>query len=77
MDFEKVLETLIREFTNAKIRYALIGGFALGAMGILRSTMNLDFLVDSRDLEKIEKILNQYDYNCLYKTENVPNTCLI
>jgi len=71
MDFEKVLETLIREFTNAKIRYALIGGFALGAMGILRSTMDLDFLVDSRDLLKIDKIIKQYDYKCIYKTENV------
>ena len=71
MDFEKVLEILTKEFTNAKIRYALIGGFALGAWGILRSTMDLDFLADSRDLEKIEKILNQYDYKCIYKTENV------
>ena len=71
MDFEKVLEILTREFTNEKIRYALIGGFAMGALGIVRSTMDLDFLVDSRDLEKIEKILKQYDYKCIYKTDNV------
>jgi hypothetical protein len=43
----------------------------MGALGILRSTMDLDFLVDARDLLKIEKILKQYDYECIFKTENV------
>jgi len=71
MDFEKVLEILIDEFEREKIRYALIGGFAMGALGILRATMDLDFLVDSRDLLKIERIMKRYDYNCVFKTENV------
>lgn len=71
MDFEKVLEIITREFTNAKIRYALIGGFAMGALGIVRSTMDLDFLVDARDLTALEKILNRHGYTCIFKTENV------
>lgn len=71
MDFEKVLEILVDEFNAEKIRYALIGGFAMGALGIMRSTMDLDFLVDSRDLPKIERIIKRYDYNCIFKTENV------
>jgi len=71
MDFEKVLEIFIKEFENKKIRYALIGGFAMGALGILRTTVDLDFLVDSRDLPKIEKIMKRYNYNCVFETENV------
>lgn len=71
MDFEKVLEILVDEFNAKKIRYALIGGFAMGALGLMRSTMDLDFLVDSRDLPKIEGIIKRYDYKCIFKTENV------
>lgn len=71
MDFEKILPVIIEEFKKENVRYALIGGFSMGAMGIMRSTMDLDFLVDVKDLSKIEKIMRKYNYNCVYKTENV------
>lgn len=71
MDFEKVLPLIIGEFSRKKVRYGLMGGFAMGAMGIMRSTMDLDFLVDARDIPKIEKIMKKYDYKCAYKSENV------
>jgi len=29
---------LAKEFSEEKVRYALIGGFAMGALGIVRST---------------------------------------
>ena len=60
MDFEKVLPLIIGEFTREKVRYGLMGGFSIGAMGIMRSTMDLDFLVDARDLPKVEKIMKKY-----------------
>ena len=71
MDFEKVLPLIIEEFKKENVRYALMGGFSLGALGIMRSTMDLDFLVDAKDLPKIDKIMKKYDYKCVYKTENV------
>ncbi|MBA7695826.1 hypothetical protein ES703_104466 [subsurface metagenome] len=71
MDFIKVLHFLLDEFNKEKIQYALIGGFAMGAWGIMRSTMDLDFLVNKSDLGKIEKIMVRRLYKCFFKTENV------
>ena len=71
MDFEKVFEILLKEFKKEKIQYALIGGFAMGAHGILRATIDLDFLIDSQDIPKIKKIMSQYNYKCVFETENV------
>lgn len=71
MDFDKVLQLIIKEFEKENIRYALIGGFAMGALGIMRSTVDLDFLVDYQDLPKLEKIMEKHNYNCVFKTENV------
>ena len=71
MDFDKVLTILAKEFSEEKVRYALIGGFAMGALGIVRSTMDLDFLIDVNDLPKADAILKKYDYTCVFKSENV------
>ena len=71
MDFEKVLHTILDEFVKYKIRYAIIGGFAMGALGIMRSTVDLDFLVNYDDIAKIENIMSGHMYRCIYKTENV------
>jgi hypothetical protein len=71
MNFEKVLKLLIGEFERKHIRYALIGGFAMGVLGIMRATMDLDFLVDSSDIKSLEKIMKNHGYNCVFNTENV------
>jgi len=71
VDFDKVLTILVKEFSEEKVRYALIGGFAMGALGIVRSTMDLDFLIDLNDLPKADAILKKYDYTCVFKSENV------
>ena len=71
MDFEIVLKSIIRDFINNGIRYALIGGYALGILGISRNTFDLDFLVDKRDKNKIKNILSNYQYEIKYESENV------
>ena len=43
----------------------------MGALGIMRSTIDLDFLVNADDLPAVAKILDTYGYHCVYKTENV------
>lgn len=43
----------------------------MGAMGIMRSTMDLDFLIDGGDLEKVAKIMRKYGYNCAHKSRDV------
>lgn len=71
MDFKTVIKLLLENFQKENVRYAVIGGFALGCLGISRSTVDLDFLVHKDDLPKIDKIMKENGYECKYKTENV------
>lgn len=71
MDFELVLKTLLTEFSRRQIRYAAIGGFALGILGVSRTTLDLDFLIHRDDLDKLHEMLMVLGYQRLVHTENV------
>jgi hypothetical protein len=71
VEFELVLKTLISEFSRLEIRYAIIGGFALGVLGAPRQTMDLDFLVHRDDLQKIDRSLTALGYSRVFQSENV------
>lgn len=71
MDFKLVFKVVLQKFEDENIKYGLIGGFAMGVMGILRTTMDLDLLLLIEDLEKAEGILRDAMYTCRYKTEHV------
>lgn len=71
MDFKTVLGLVLRGFNKGKVRYGLIGGFALGVLGVPRATVDLDFLVHRDDLDKIDKVMKSNGYECVYKSENV------
>lgn len=45
MDFKRVLSLLLEKFSNLNIRYALMGGFAMGLPGVGRTTIDPGFLV--------------------------------
>jgi hypothetical protein len=70
MDFKAVTRMLLAGFKKEDVRYALIGGFALGALGVARSTVDIDFLIDRNDLPKAEKIMTENGYKCVFKSEN-------
>jgi predicted nucleotidyltransferase len=71
MDFKKTLKILISEFEKNDIHYALTGGFALGALGVVRATLDMDFLVDFKDIKKLKRIMTELGYNPEFETENV------
>lgn len=71
MDFKRVIELIVINFDQCKIEYAFIGGFALGALGCLRSTMDVDLLVKKEDLPTIDAIFSSHLYRLLYRSENV------
>jgi hypothetical protein len=71
MDFKVVLRLILDRFHLEGVHYAVIGGFALGVLGVPRSTIDLDFLVLREDLGKIDKIMKDNGYDCAYKSENV------
>lgn len=71
MDFQLVLSRLLEEFNRQQIRYAAIGGFALGVLGVPRATADLDFLVHQDDLDKLHGTLTALGYQRYVHTENV------
>jgi len=71
LDFKLVIDKLLTAFQDEDIRYALIGGFALGALGITRATVDIDFLVHRDDLDKVHSIMTGFGYNRVFHTDNV------
>lgn len=71
MDFVKVSATLLQEFTRENVRYAVIGGFALGFWGVTRATVDIDFLLLLDDAEKADAILKRHNYEQTFRSENV------
>lgn len=71
MDFKLVLEKLLTAFTEQGIRYALMGGFAMGLWGGSRSTVDIDFLVHRDDMTKVNTIMTELGYALHHHTENV------
>lgn len=68
---DSLLGRLLREFERRKTRYALIGGFALGAHGAPRATRDLDFLVHRDDMPGIHDFLMAAGYRRIHQSENV------
>jgi predicted nucleotidyltransferase len=71
MDFKTVIQTLLKHFDERRIRYGLMGGFALGLWGTARSTVDLDFLVNRGDMEKVDQIMRELGYERGFTSENV------
>jgi predicted nucleotidyltransferase len=71
MDIIKVITILSKEFSDRNIQYALIGGFAMNALGMARSTVDIDFLVLAQDTPKLNIFLESLGYSCVFKSENV------
>ena len=70
MNFEKTLTVLIKEFEKQGINYALIGGFAMGILGVPRNTIDIDFLVSSKEINKIEHLMLSLGYKKVFSSEN-------
>jgi hypothetical protein len=73
MDFNKVLETIAREFAAAGIEYALIGAFAMAALGAPRATADLDFLVDGDRSDDVHGIMIMLGYRALHRSADAAN----
>jgi len=71
MDFKLVFENLLKRFQAHNVRYVLIGGFALGAQGVVRATVDIDFLVHRDDMASVHLIMHELGYKCNHQTENV------
>ena len=71
MDFRQTLERLVDEFESSKVRYALIGGVAMGLLGHVRATIDADFLIHRDDLEIASRLMAKLGYKTVFSSENV------
>jgi len=60
-----IYEEVLRAFQTQKVRYILVGGIAVNLLGSLRSTADMDILVEMSDgnLKKVISVLKKNGYN--------------
>ncbi len=62
MSLEHDLFALAEAFTEARIRFAVAGGFAMALHGVVRATEDLDFVVDAEHVEQARQALRVHGY---------------
>ena len=69
---EQLRQALVA-FNVCRRQPALIGGFAVNAHNVVRSTTDIDFLVALDDADRLHDALLDLGYECLYRTDDVAN----
>jgi hypothetical protein len=62
LDFFSEFNGIVRGLQRGKVRYAVIGGFAVVLYGGLRSTKDIDFMVHPDDLDRFRVLLKSLGY---------------
>ena len=73
MDFAEVLDRLATFFEERRQPYAVVGGVALAAYGILRTTLDLDLAVDRAVQDDAISFMAAAGYETLYRSEGYSN----
>lgn len=73
MHFELIFKFLIENLLREKIDFALMGGFALQAVGITRTTRDIDLLILSEASPKVKNLMLKHGYELLHEDEDVLN----
>ena len=73
MDFDLVFQFILESFQKENINFALIGGFALQAVGMPRTTRDIDILILIDDKDKVKKIMLTQGYRLGYESKDVMN----
>jgi hypothetical protein len=71
MDFERTLTIVLQGVHDRRIRYAVIGGLAMGLWGLPRATLDVDFLIHRDDLPTLHELFTRLGYQRDVSTENV------
>jgi hypothetical protein len=68
LNFARVLEVISVFLEEKGHRYALIGGVALAAYGLARTTLDLDFVLDAEAEEDVIGFLESRGYQTLHRS---------
>lgn len=73
MNFENVFEVVAGFLEGQKRRYAVIGGVALVAYGLPRTTLDLDFIVESTVQDDLIRFLESRGYETRHRSTGYSN----
>jgi hypothetical protein len=73
MQFEEVLRTFSEFFERGSIRYAVIGGLAMRAWGHVRSTQDVDFVVEQQSKRALVAFAEKEGFETLYVSDGYSN----
>lgn len=71
MALQDTLSRAAKALESSNILFALIGGFALAAHGIVRATQDIDLLVDGRQRDLVKSALILSGFQLVHETEEV------
>lgn len=71
IDLRKTLLDASEALTNAGIRHALIGGFAMASYGYHRTTIDVDFLADGNSRDLIKEVLLKQGFQLTHESPEV------
>lgn len=67
MGFDQILQHLSRIMQQEQVQALLVGGWSLGAYGVNRQTIDIDFVVLERDLLRMEARLSPLGYEEVFR----------
>lgn len=73
MDFAAVLRSVRSLLEEHGYRYALIGGLAMAAYGLPRTTLDLDLVVDAAAQDALVRGLEELGYETLHRSAGYSN----
>lgn len=73
MDFASVLDRIAGFLAPRGARWALVGGVGLAALGIARTTLDLDLAVESAVQEDLVAFMEQIGYETLHRSSGYSN----
>jgi hypothetical protein len=73
MNFTLIFKFLIENLAREKIDFALMGGFALQAAGVVRTTQDIDVLILSDNAPKIKEMMQKHKYELIFESPEVLN----
>jgi hypothetical protein len=71
MDFRKVIESIVKEFSDQQIDFALVGGLAVSLYVQPRTTMDVDILLLSNDVKKAKKVFLEMGYKVVFESSDI------
>ena len=67
---KKVFEKLHKGLVRRQLKVILIGGHALQGYGIVRQTIDIDWLIKENDIPEIKEMMRENGYRLIAETEN-------